>query len=77
MFVSGDFDEPAVGAFGKGTACEKPKQIRERFCMFLLKDHLLSEKTFFDFSYSLELFLVVSVRMLRLGLDLVWDLFIL
>jgi hypothetical protein len=39
---SGDFDEPAVGTFGKALRAKKPKRSRAWFCMFLLKDHLLS-----------------------------------
>jgi hypothetical protein len=62
------FSEPAVGAFGKGTACAKPpKPDPAPFCLFF-KDHLLY---FLFFSYSLELFLVVRVRFM------VWELFIL
>ena len=64
-----------LARFGKGAACEEPKRGRGRFCIcwnttYFLKSLSVFENILWFFSYSLGLFFVVRVRILRLGLDL-------
>ena len=54
----------AVGAFGKGAACEKPERGRATFCLCRRTTYFLN---FFFIFYSLELFLWLGLECRSLG----------